>query len=91
MSRIDFKYLTIDYVKIEGGFVRNMLADERDRLIVQQINNMAYSFGLKTIAEYVEDEETAQMLAAQGVDYAQGFLAILCCWKASIYGWMAGK
>jgi len=72
-SFLYLKYLAVDYVKIEGSFVRNMLADERDRIIVQQINNMAHSFGLKTIAEYVEDEETAKMLAALGVDYAQGY------------------
>ena len=72
-SFLYLKYLSIDYVKIEGSFVRNMVADERDRIIVEQINSMAHKFGLKTVAEFVEDEMTAEMLAEIGVDYAQGY------------------
>jgi diguanylate cyclase (GGDEF)-like protein len=72
-SFLYLKYLSIDYVKIEGSFVRNMVADERDRIIVEQINSMAHQFGLKTVAEFVEDELTANMLAKIGVDYAQGY------------------
>lgn len=72
-SFLYLKYLTIDYVKIEGSFVRQMVGDERDRIIVEQINDMAHRFGLKTVAEFVEDEETARMLAEIGVDYAQGY------------------
>jgi diguanylate cyclase (GGDEF)-like protein len=72
-SFLYLKYLSIDYVKIEGSFVRNMVADERDRIIVEQINEMAHRFGLKTVAEFVEDEATAAMLAEIGVDYAQGY------------------
>jgi c-di-GMP phosphodiesterase len=71
-SFLYMKYLDIDYVKIEGSFVRNMAADERDRIIVEQINTMAHRFGLKTVAEFVEDEATAKMLVEIGVDYAQG-------------------
>ena len=72
-SFLYLKYLSIDYVKIEGSFVRNMVADERDRIIVEMINSMAHQFGLKTVAEFVEDEVTAKMLAEIGVDYAQGY------------------
>lgn len=72
-SFLYLKYLSIDYVKIEGSFVRNMVVDERDRIIVEQINEMAHRFGLRTVAEFVEDEATAQMLADIGVDYAQGY------------------
>lgn len=72
-SFLYLKYLSIDYVKIEGSFVRNMVDDERDRIIVEQINDMAHRFGLKTVAEFVEDEATALMLAEIGVDYAQGY------------------
>ena len=72
-SFLYLKYLSIDYVKIEGSFIRNMVADERDRIIVEQINSMAHRFGLKTVAEFVEDEMTAKMLAEIGVDYAQGY------------------
>jgi EAL domain-containing protein (putative c-di-GMP-specific phosphodiesterase class I) len=41
--------------------------------MVEHINRMAHEFGLKTIAEFVEDEETAQILAEIGVDSAQGY------------------
>ena len=72
-SFLYLKYLQIDYVKIEGSFVRQIVADERDRVMVAHINSMAHEFGLKTVAEFVEDEMTAKMLAEMGVDYAQGF------------------
>lgn len=72
-SFLYLKYLSIDYVKIEGSFVRNMVADERDRIMVEHINSMAHKFGLKTVAEFVEDEATVKMLAEIGVDYAQGY------------------
>lgn len=72
-SFLYLKYLQIDYVKIEGSFVRQIVADERDRVMVTHINNMAHEFGLKTVAEFVEDEMTARMLASIGVDYAQGY------------------
>ena len=72
-SFLYLKYLAIDYVKIEGSFVRQIALDERDRIIVEQINSMAHKFGLKTVAEFVEDEETAKILVEIGVDYAQGY------------------
>jgi len=72
-SFLYLKYLSIDYVKIEGSFVRNMVADDRDRIIVEQINSMAHKFGLKTVAEFVEDEATAKMLVEIGIDFAQGY------------------
>ncbi len=72
-SFLYLKYLEIDYVKIEGSFVRQIVADERDRIMVAHINSMAHEFGLKTVAEFVEDEMTAKMLAEIGVDYAQGY------------------
>jgi len=66
------KYLAIDYVKIEGSFIRQIATDPRDRIMVEHINDMAHQFGLKTVAEFVEDEVTAKLLAEIGVDYAQG-------------------
>lgn len=72
-SFLYMKYLEIDYVKIEGSFVRQIVADERDRIIVANINSMAHQFGMKTVAEFVEDEMTAKMLVELGVDYAQGY------------------
>lgn len=72
-SFLYLKYLEIDFVKIEGSFVRQIVADQRDRVMVEHINSMAHEFGLKTVAEFVEDEMTAKMLAEMGVDYAQGY------------------
>ena len=72
-SFLYLKYLPVDYVKIEGSFVQQIVNDPRDRIMVEHINSMAHKFGLKTIAEFVEDEATAKMLAEIGVDFAQGY------------------
>jgi diguanylate cyclase (GGDEF)-like protein len=72
-SFLYLKYLEVDYVKIEGSFVRQIVADKRDRIMVEHIHSMASQFGLKTVAEFVEDEATNQMLMEIGVDFAQGY------------------
>lgn len=72
-SFLYLKYLAVDYVKIEGSFVRQIALDGRDRIMVQHIHQMAKEFGLKTVAEFVEDEETAKILVEIGVDFAQGY------------------
>lgn len=72
-SFLYLKYLQVDFVKIEGSFVQHIVDDPRDRIMVEHINDMAHQFGLKTIAEFVEDEATARMLSAIGVDCAQGY------------------
>lgn len=72
-SFLYLKYLPVDFVKIEGSFVQQIVNDPHDRIMVEHINSMAHQFGLKTIAEFVEDEATAKMLAEIGVDCAQGY------------------
>lgn len=72
-SFLYLKYLTVDYVKIEGSFVRHIVNDPRDRIMVEHIHSMAKEFGLETIAEFVEDAETVDLLKGMGIDYAQGF------------------
>ena len=72
-SFIYLKYLEIDYVKIEGSFVRHMATDKNDKIIVKHINEMAKEFDIKTIAEFVEDELTQDLLKKLNVDYAQGY------------------
>lgn len=67
------KYLPVDFVKIEGSFVRQIALDKRDRIMVDHIHRMAREFGLETVAEFVEDQETAAVLAELGVHYAQGY------------------
>lgn len=64
----------VDYLKIDGGFVRNMVREANDRIIVQSIQFIAESFGIQTIAEFVEDEETATILKDMGIDFVQGYL-----------------
>lgn len=71
-----FNYLKnfhVDYVKIDGGFVRDMLMSKIDHAMVESINNIGHVMGLKTIAEFVESEEIIAALKKLGVDYAQGY------------------
>lgn len=72
-SFVYLKYFNTDYVKIDGEFVKNIVVNEKDRIFVKHIHQIAKEFGKKTIAEYVEDAETLEILREIGVDYAQGF------------------
>jgi len=67
------KNIPVDFLKIDGSFVRNMLYDEMDETFVTVINQLGHVANLKTIAEFVENEETLEMLNKIGVDYAQGY------------------
>ena len=66
------KHLPVDIVKIDGQFVRGMAREPADRAIVMSINDIAHSFGKRTVAEYVESREVLELLCRAGVDYAQG-------------------
>ncbi len=72
-SFLYLKYLEVDYVKIEGSFIRHVATDPKDRVIVEYINGMARRFGLHTVAEFVEDEETVRLLHDLHVELGQGF------------------
>lgn len=63
----------VDYVKIDGSFVKNMTNNHIDAVMVKAISDIAHSLGKKTIAEFVTDDATANMLAEMGVEYGQGF------------------
>jgi diguanylate cyclase (GGDEF)-like protein/PAS domain S-box-containing protein len=67
------KYLPVDFLKIDGTFVRDMASDEMDCAIVEAINRIAHILGMQTVAEIVEDQATLDKLYEIGVDYAQGF------------------
>ena len=67
------KDLDVDYLKIDGSFVRNILNDEDDYNMVSMINTLGHSLGLKTIAEFVESQELIDVLEDMGVDYIQGY------------------
>ncbi|MDO8745228.1 MAG: EAL domain-containing protein [Candidatus Brocadiaceae bacterium] len=67
------KHLPVDYLKIDGSFVRNLLYDTVDQHLVKAMVEVARGLGKKTIAEFVENEETLHLLREYGIDYAQGY------------------
>ncbi len=67
------KHLPVDYVKIDGSFIKDILVSPHDREIVKSFNEIAHFMGKKTIAEYVENLEILELLRDIGVDYAQGY------------------
>ncbi len=67
------KHIPFDYVKIDGEFIRNLPSSSTDQLILDSIVQMSKGLGKYTIAEFVGDSETVQVLKEHGVDYAQGY------------------
>lgn len=67
------KTLPVDYIKIDGGFVRDMLVDQMDAVIVEAISKIGQVAGLITIAEFVENMDLFDAVQECGIDYAQGF------------------
>ncbi|HEB57449.1 MAG TPA: GGDEF domain-containing response regulator [Gammaproteobacteria bacterium] len=67
------KSLDIDFLKIDGSFIRNIEKNPIDRAIVEAINNIGHIAGFKTIAEYVETPKISDILKNIGIDYAQGY------------------
>jgi len=66
------KQLPVDYLKIDGSFVRDMQTDSVDYVFVQSINTVGQALGLQTVAEWVESEDVLAQLQTLGVDFAQG-------------------
>jgi diguanylate cyclase (GGDEF)-like protein len=67
------KKVPFDVIKIDGTFIREMANNDADRLVVKAIVEIARGLGKRTIAEFVEDEDTTRMLREYGVDMAQGY------------------
>jgi EAL domain-containing protein (putative c-di-GMP-specific phosphodiesterase class I) len=67
------KYLPLNYLKIDGDFIKSLTSSVTDQLVVQSMVDIARGMGMKTIAEFVEAPETAAMLHEKGVDYSQGY------------------
>lgn len=65
--------LPVDYVKIDGRFVRSLATNEVDQAMVKAMNDIAHAMGKQTVAECVEDEDTVLCLADLGVDFSQGY------------------
>jgi diguanylate cyclase (GGDEF)-like protein/PAS domain S-box-containing protein len=82
------KSLPVDYLKIDGQFVRDLLTDPLDEAAVRGFVDVARVVGIKTVAEFVDSPEVLARLRAMGVDHAQGFLlhrpepvdALLAAW-----------
>ncbi len=67
------KRFPIDYVKIEGEFIKNMTSDARDMAMVKAMVSLCREFGIKTVAEYVEDEAIMRAVRQAGIIYDQGY------------------
>src|SRR5919201_1110093 len=67
------KHLPLDFLKIDGDFVRHLPTSEVDQVLVRGMVEVARGLGVKTVAEFVEDQATLELLRDYGVDLAQGF------------------
>ena len=67
------KTLPVDYLKIDGAFIRELVVDDIDRAMVEAVNRIGHRMGLSTIAEGVESEAIARKVEEIGVDYGQGY------------------
>jgi len=65
--------LPIDYIKLDQSFIKNIVHDEPNKIIVSSISSMAKQLGIKTVAKSVENVETRHCLIDIGIDYSQGF------------------
>jgi EAL domain-containing protein (putative c-di-GMP-specific phosphodiesterase class I) len=71
-----FNYLRqfpVDMVKIDGSFVHNMTTNAVDRYIVKSIHQIAQELGAQTVAEFVEDQATFELVSSMGITFAQGY------------------
>ncbi len=72
-SLVSLKSLPIDFLKIDGDFIKDMLIDDVALGMVEAIHNIGQIMGIKTIAEYVESQETFERVKSMGIDFAQGY------------------
>jgi EAL domain-containing protein (putative c-di-GMP-specific phosphodiesterase class I) len=70
----NLRKLGVDIVKIDGDFIHNIARSEDDRAFVHTLIDLTHRLGLKTVAEWVKDEEAAELLRGWGCDYLQGEL-----------------
>lgn len=67
------KNLPVDFIKIDGGFVKGMLSSSLDHALVSSVNQIGHVVGIQTIAEFVESTEIEQRLREMGIDFLQGY------------------
>ena len=70
----NLKALNVDLVKIDGAFVKDLAADKSDQAFIRTMVDLARTFNLETVAEWVGDVEAERILTEAGIDYLQGFL-----------------
>ncbi|MEP7030828.1 MAG: EAL domain-containing protein, partial [Pseudolabrys sp.] len=70
----NLRKLGVDIVKIDGAFIQNIMKSSDDRAFVHTLIDLGRRLGLKTVAEWVQDEEAAELLLSFGVDFLQGAL-----------------
>ena len=68
------KNLPVDYLKIDGGFVKDMDRNQTSYAMVEAINNIGHTMNVQTIAEFVENQAIFDQLRNLGVDFAQGYV-----------------
>ena len=68
------RQLPIDFLKIDGAFAQNLSRSTDDRFFIRTLIDLARNLRIPTVAEWIEDEATARLLADWGVDYLQGHL-----------------
>jgi EAL domain-containing protein (putative c-di-GMP-specific phosphodiesterase class I) len=84
----NLRRLGVDMVKIDGAFVENMTRSADDAMFVRTMIELARGLDLRTVAEWVQDEEAAAMLREWGCDYLQGSLLGTA---ATVRPWLAGR
>ncbi len=70
---VNLSKFNVDFLKIDGSFIKNFLVDPYSELVVSFVTSAAKLYGRQTIAEFVENAEQLERLKQMGVDYAQGF------------------
>jgi len=67
------KYLPVDFLKIDGEFIKSLPNSPKDRIFIEGIVSVAKKMGIKTLAEFIENEEVLKVVKDLGIDYAQGY------------------
>ena len=72
-SFVYLKHLPVDFLKIDGHFIRNVAEDDVDESMVKAISEVGHALGIETIAERVETKEVLDKLGTLGIEFAQGY------------------
>ena len=72
-SFLHLKHLPVDFLKIDGSFIKDLALSEVDQHLVRAMVDVARGLGKQTVAEFVGDQATVRMLSELGVDFAQGY------------------